>query len=142
MTEASSGNTVRIHYTGRLTDGTEFDTSAGSEPLEFELGAGQIISGLDEAVTGMKVGETSTVTVPADKAYGPHHPEAVSAVPRENIPEGIALEPGLRLQAQREDGTALALTVVEIGEDRVTLDANHPLAGRDLVFELELVEVL
>lgn len=142
MTEATLGNTVRIHYTGRLTDGTEFDSSAGREPLEFELGAGQIISGLDEAVTGMKVGESSTVTIPADKAYGPHHPEAVSAVPRESIPEHIALQPGLRLQAEREDGSELALTVVEISDDQVTLDANHPLAGRDLVFDVELVEVV
>jgi peptidylprolyl isomerase len=142
MTAASPGDTVRIHYTGRLTDGTEFDSSTGGEPLEFQVGANQIIRGLDEAVEGMQVGDTSTVTIPADKAYGPHHAEAVSAVPRDTIPPEIALEPGLRLQAQRPDGTALGLTVVEVGEDQVTLDANHPLAGQDLVFDLELVAVV
>lgn len=141
MTQARSGDTVRIHYTGRFPDGVTFDSSAGGDPLEFQLGAGQVIQGLDEAITGMSVGDSSTVTVPAEKAYGQHHAEAVRAIPRETIPDHIPLEPGLRLQAERPDGATIGLTVVEVGESEVTVDANHPLAGRDLVFEIELVEV-
>jgi peptidylprolyl isomerase len=141
MTQARSGDTVRIHYTGRFPDGATFDSSTEGEPLEFQLGAGEIIEGLDEAITGMSVGDTSTVSVPADKAYGPHHAEAVRAIPRETIPSHIPLEPGLRLQAERPDGATIGLTVVEVGEAEVTVDANHPLAGQDLVFDVELVSV-
>lgn len=142
MTQASPGDTVRIHYTGRFPDGATFDSSREREPLEFRLGAGEIIAGLDEAIAGMSVGDTGVVNIPADKAYGPHQPEAVQTIPRETIPSHIALEPGLRLQAERPDGATIALTVVEIGEDGVKVDANHPLAGRDLVFEIELLEVV
>jgi peptidylprolyl isomerase len=142
MTEAKTGDTVQIHYTGRFTDGVEFDASRDGEPLEFTLGAGQIIPGLDEAVTGMKVGDTSTVTVPPEEGYGPHHPEAVQSIPRSSVPDHILLEPGLRLQAQRPDGQTIGLTVVEVGEAEITVDANHPLAGRDLVFDIELVAVV
>ena len=141
MTQARTGDTVRIHYTGRFPDGVAFDSSSEGEPLEFQLGAGQIIEGLDEAVTGMSVGESSTVSVPQEKAYGPHQAEAVRTIPRETIPSHIPLEPGLRLQAERPDGATIGLTVLEVGDSEVTVDANHPLAGRDLVFDIELVEV-
>ncbi len=142
MTQASPGDTVRIHYTGRFPDGATFDSSRGREPLEFRLGAGEIIPGLDEAIAGMSVGDTGVVSVPADKAYGAHQPEAVQNIPRESIPSHIALEPGIRLQAERPDGATIALTIVEISEDEVKVDANHPLAGHDLVFEVELVAVV
>jgi len=142
MTAAKRGDTVRIHYTGRLIDGTEFDSSNGGTPLEFEIGSGEIIPGLDHAVEGMAVGETQTVTIPAEEAYGPHQPEGVQTLPLDEVPPHIKLEPGLRLQAQRPDGQPVLLTVVGISDSEVMLDANHPLAGQDLVFELELVEVV
>jgi peptidylprolyl isomerase len=142
MTQAKHGDTVRIHYTGRLTDGTQFDSSDGREPLEFQLGSGQIIQGLDEQVQGMSVGDKQTVTIPADGAYGPHRPEGVQSVPRTQIPEGVDTSIGARLQATGSDGRAMTLTVVDTSDDAVTVDANHPLAGKDLVFDVELVEVL
>lgn len=141
MTQAKHGDTVRIHYTGRLTDGTEFDSSTGREPLEFQLGAGQIITGLENKVQGMAEGETATVTIPADEAYGQHRPEGVQTVPRDRIPEGVDVAPGARLQATGGDGQAMTLTVVNASDEDVTVDANHPLAGKDLVFDVELVEV-
>ena len=142
MAEVKSGDVVRIHYTGKLTDGTEFDSSAGRDPLEFEVGAGQIISGLDDHVNGLSVGEKSSVTIPAAQAYGPHDPNRVQPVPRAQIPEGIDLAVGTRLQATTPDGQPLALTVVDLSEEEVTVDANHPLAGQDLVFDVEVVEIV
>lgn len=142
MTQAKHGDTVRIHYTGRLTDGTRFDSSDGRDPLEFTLGSGQIIQGLDEQVQGMNVGDKQTVTIPADAAYGPHRPEGVQSVPRSQIPDGVDTSVGARLQATGADGRAMTLTVVDNAEDAITVDANHPLAGKDLVFDVELVEVL
>ena len=142
MTQAKHGDTVRIHYTGRLTDGTQFDSSDGREPLEFQLGSGQIIQGLDEQVQGMNVGDKQTVTISADGAYGPHRPEGVQSVPRTQIPEGVDTSVGARLQATGSDGRAMTLTVVDTSDDAITVDANHPLAGKDLVFDVELVEVL
>ncbi len=142
MTQAKHGDTVRIHYTGRLTDGTQFDSSEGRAPLEFQLGSGQIIKGLDEQVQGMNVGDTATVSIPANDAYGPHRPEGVQTVPRDRIPPEIDLDVGARLQATGGDGRPMQLTVVDVNDAEVTVDANHPLAGKDLVFDVELVEVL
>lgn len=141
MSEAKNGDTVSIHYTGRLPDGSEFDSSAGREPLEFTLGAGQIIPGLEKEIEGMAVGDKSTVTIPADEAYGPHRPEAVQEVPRTQIPEEIDVAVGTQLQGMTQDGRQLNLTVVEVGDESVTIDANHPLAGKDLVFDVELVGI-
>lgn len=141
MTEAKSGDTVRINYTGKLTDGTQFDSSEGREPLEFTLGSGQIISGLDREVEGMKVGDKQTVTVPAAEAYGDHDAQKVQTVPRSAIPANIELQPGTQLQAQTPQGPVV-LVVVEADDSEVTVDANHPLAGRDLVFEIELVDII
>ena len=141
MTQAKSGDTVRIHYTGTLTDGTEFDSSRDREPLEFTIGTGSIIPGLEREIVGMAVGDTNTINVAADEAYGAHNPEAVQNVPRGAIPPEVQLVVGARLQAQTPDGQHLMLTVVEVTEEMVTLDANHPLAGKDLVFEVELVEI-
>ncbi|MDN2565504.1 peptidylprolyl isomerase [Aquibium sp. A9E412] len=142
MTEVKSGDVVRIHYTGKLADGTEFDSSAGREPLEFQVGAGQIIPGLDNHVEGMTVGEQSSVTVPADQAYGPRDEAQVQAIPRSAIPDTIELSVGARLHANTQDGRQIALTVTDFDDESVTVDANHPLAGRDLVFDVEVVEVV
>ncbi len=141
MTEVKSGDKVRIHYTGTLNDGSVFDSSQGRDPLEFVVGSGQVIPGFDKAVTGMATGEQKTVTIPADEAYGQPDPRAIQAIPRENIPAEIPLEIGLQLQAQSPQGHPIPVTVVEISETEVTLDANHRLAGKDLTFALELVSI-
>ena len=142
MTKAKIGDTVRVHYTGKLTDGSEFDSSAGREPLEFQIGAGRIIPGLERQIVGMVVGEASTVSVPAEEAYGPRDADAVQRVPRSAIPSDAPLAVGSRLMAETEDGEQLMLTVVALDDAMVTLDANHPLAGKELVFEIELIEIL
>ena len=141
MTQVKTGDTVRIHYTGTLLDGSKFDSSEGREPLEFEVGSGQIIPGLDEAIPGMTTGEQKTVKVPCADAYGPIQPGMRQSVARENIPDEIPLEVGLQLQMQSAEGQVLPVTVVEIGETEVELDANHPLAGQDLTFDIELVSI-
>lgn len=141
MTQVKSGDTVRIHYNGTLADGQSFDSSEGREPLEFTVGSGQIIQGLDAAMPGMQVGEKKTVEVPADQAYGQVNPEAKQTVPRKDVPEDIPLDPGTQLQVQTPEGQVMPVTVVEANEEQVILDANHPLAGRDLTFEIELVEI-
>ncbi len=142
MSEAKSGDTVRIHYTGTLTDGSEFDSSAGRDPLEFTIGGGQIIPGLEREIVGMKVGETKTVTAVADEAYGQPNPAAMQEVPRASIPPEIELAVGGQLQAVTQDGKQISVTIAAISDDTVTMDANHPLAGKDLVFEVELVEIV
>jgi peptidylprolyl isomerase len=142
MTTAATGDTVRIHYSGRLTDGTPFDSSEGRAPLEFTLGQGQVIRGLEAHVTGMETGAKSTVTIPVAEAYGPRRDEAIQQLDRAKVPEGIALEIGTQLQARTADGGMLPITIVGIDDATVTVDANHPLAGKDLVFDVELVEVV
>ncbi len=141
MTQVKSGDTVRIHYTGTLTDGTTFDSSEGRDPLEFVVGSGQIIPGLDKAMPGMAVGEKKVVEIPCVEAYGEVNPENRQNVPREQIPAEIPLEIGLQLQMQTPDGQAVPVTVTDINEAEVTLDANHMLAGKDLTFAVEVVEI-
>jgi peptidylprolyl isomerase len=141
MTQAKAGNTVHMHYTGTLSDGTVFDSSEGRDPLSFTLGAGQIIPGLDQALHGMTVGEEKTVTIPAEQAYGPHDPQAVQAIPRDQIPPHIPLDPGTVLQMQTPDGQAMPVTVASADDSQVVLDANHPLAGKDLTFAVQVVAV-
>lgn len=141
MAQVKSGDTVAIHYTGNLLDGTTFDSSKGREPLQFEVGSGQIIPGLDAALPGMEVGEEKIVKIPAVDAYGPLNPDLRQAIPRDGIPEDIPLEIGTQLQMQTPDGQAMPVTVVEVDEATVTLDANHPLAGKDLQFDIELVSI-
>jgi peptidylprolyl isomerase len=141
MTTAKQGDTVRIHYTGTLNDGTVFDSSQGRDPLEFEVGSGTIIPGLDFAIPGMNVGDLKTVNVPADQAYGPVNDQALQAVPRADIPADIPLEVGVQLQMQTPDGQVVPVTVADLNETEVTLDANHPLAGKDLNFDIEIVEI-
>lgn len=136
-----AGNTVRVHYKGTLSDYTEFDSSEGGDPLEFSVGAGQVIVGFDAAVTGMEVGETKTVTIPALEAYGVHDPENVLVVGSDQIPPGADLSVGDPLEVGIEGGTVM-VRVTELTDDSVTLDANHPLAGEDLTFELKLAEIV
>ena len=141
MSEAKTGDTVRLHYTGTLADGSVFDSSEGRDPLEFEVGSGQIIPGLDKAIPGMSVGDKQTVLVACDEAYGQADPDARQAVPRDQIPTEIPLEIGTMLQMQTPDGRAMPVKVIELSEESVMLDANHPLAGQDLVFNIELLEI-
>ena len=141
MTQVKTGDTVHIHYTGTLTDGTTFDSSEGREPLSFQVGSGQIIPGLDSAIPGMTVGDKKTVNVACDEAYGQVNPEMTQAVPRADIPADIPLETGTRLQMQTQNGQVIPVTVTAVDDSTVTLDANHPLAGQDLTFNIELVKI-
>jgi peptidylprolyl isomerase len=136
---AQAGDTVQVHYTGTLSDGTIFDSSEGRDPLQFTLGAGQVIPGFEKAVEGMKIGERKTVTIPADEAYGQRSERAMLQVPREQLPEEIEPQVGLQLVMQRSDGQQIPVVVSEVTETYVVIDANHPLAGHDLTFEIELV---
>jgi peptidylprolyl isomerase len=141
MTEVKAGDTVRIHYTGTLEDGSKFDSSEGRDPLEFAVGQGQIIPGLDKAIPGMKVGDKKQVTVPAAEAYGEFNPQAMQTVPRSQVPAEIPLEVGLGLQLQTPNGQVIPATVSEVTDESVTLDMNHPLAGKDLTFDFEVVGI-
>ncbi|KAA3642438.1 MAG: peptidylprolyl isomerase [Bacteroidetes bacterium] len=142
MSIASKGNTVKVHYTGTLTDETVFDSSREREPIQFTVGAGQMIKGFDSAVEGMKVGESKKVKIASEEAYGPKNPEALFNVPKNQLPEGMEPQVGMQLEATQEDGRSQLLVVAEVHETEVTLDANHPLAGKDLVFDIELMEVV
>ena len=137
---AQSGDTVLVHYTGRLADGTEFDSSRDRTPLEFTLGAGRVVPGFDAAVTGMTVGEMKTVTIPSAEAYGPRRDELLLEVPRAQIPPQLELQVGQRYQVGAGD-RALPVVVREVTDDTVVLDGNHVLAGEDLTFALQLVEI-
>lgn len=142
MTQAKSGDTVRIHYTGTLDDGTQFDSSAGGEPLEFALGGGQVIPGFDSAVDGMAVGENKTVTIAPDEAYGQRHEQLVQQVSRDALPDDMEPAVGMHLQSQSPDGQIMNLVVTEVADDTITVDANHPLSGQALTFDIELVEIV
>jgi peptidylprolyl isomerase len=139
--QAKNGDTVQVNYTGKLADGTVFDSSIGREPLEFTLGAGQVIPGFEKAVFGMKVGEKKTVTIPVDEAYGPHRDDLVAEVPREKLPSDLTPEVGQQLGVKRSDGGTSIVTITSVSDNTVTIDANHPLAGKDLTFEIELVKI-
>jgi peptidylprolyl isomerase len=141
MTTATQGNTVKIHYTGTLADGSVFDSSAGHAPLEFKIGGGQVIIGFEEAVIGMSVGESKEVTIPAEKAYGPYQEDLVIKAPREHIPADLDPQVGQRLQMGGTGGEVILVDVTEVTATHVTLDANPPLAGKDLNFQIELVEI-
>ncbi|MFC1938212.1 peptidylprolyl isomerase [Chloroflexota bacterium] len=140
-TKAKTGDTVKVHYAGTLKDGSVFDTSLDREPLEFTIGQGQLILGFEQAVIGMTVGEFKTVNIPADQAYGPHNNELISVIDRDNLPEGMNPEVGQQLQAQQPDGQTRVFIVIDISETSITVDANYPLAGEDLTFEIELIEI-
>ncbi len=142
MTQAKSGDTVQVHYTGTLNNGQVFDSSKDRAPLEFTLGTGMVIAGFDAAVTGLAPGETTTKTIPVDEAYGAYNPEMVADIEKASIPADFELEVGQRLEMQVPGGEAMAVTITDIKGEAVTLDGNHPLAGQDLTFELELVAII
>ena len=142
MAQANNGDTVRIHYSGKLKDGTLFDSSDGGDPLEFKIGENTIIPKLEASVVGMTVGDDATIEIDAVDAYGLRVDEAVQSVERSMIPDEVDLTVGAQLQATAPDGKQLILTVLEVNDVNVTLDGNHPLAGEDLVFDIELVEIV
>ncbi len=141
MAQAKAGDTVQVHYTGRLNDGTVFDTSDGRDPLKFTVGEGQVIPGFDNAILEMAVGDKKTVDIPVDQAYGPSQDELVMPVPRDQFPPDITPEVGQQLQVGSPSGEMMVVTITNVKEDIVTLDANPPLAGEDLTFDLELVAI-
>ncbi len=142
MSEATSEKTVKVHYTGSLDDGSVFDSSREREPFEFVVGTGQVISGFDEAVADMAVGDSKTVKIPSDEAYGPFVEERVFEVGHEQFAEGVKLEVGMQLQSEGGEGQPpMVATVTDVTEEKVVLDSNHPLAGKDLTFEIELMEL-
>lgn len=136
------GNKVKVHYTGTFDDGEVFDSSRQTDPLEFEVGAGQVIPGFDRAVQGMSVGETKNVRIPEADAYGPYNPDMVFKTDHSQFAEGVTPEVGQQFQAETPDGQPLFLMVKSISDDEILMDANHPMAGKDLNFELELIEIL
>jgi len=139
---AKSGDTVRVDYTGTFDDGEVFDSSVGKDPLEFTIGENQVIPGFEQAVIGMKIGESKTVKIPADEAYGPYHEDMVLVVSRDKMPPGMNPEIGQWLQFGQTGGQTVQVRVIDASESTVTLDANHPMAGKDLTFEIQLVEIL
>lgn len=142
MTQASHGDTVKVHYTGKLEDGTVFDTSVNRKPLEFTIGHRQVIPGFEQAVVGMNPGQSKTTKVPADKAYGPHREELVLKLDCHDFPKHLEPKVGQQLEARHENGDIIQLLVTNVSGSGVTLDANHPLAGRDLTFEIQLLEIV
>lgn len=142
MQQVKNGDKVKVHYHGKLTNGETFDSSAGREPLEFEVGSGMVIKGFDTGVTGMKPGEKKTVNIPVDEAYGPQNPDMFIEYPKANFPTDMTLEIGLPLMLSNESGQQFEVKVNEIKDEVVVLDANHSLAGEELIFDLELVEIV
>ena len=141
MSQAKSGDTVKIHYTGTLDDGTEFDSSKGRDPLEFELGKGQVISGFEKSVEGMEVGDSKNVKLKPEEAYGPRHDQLIQDLPRSSLPAEIEPAVGMKLHSQTSDGRRIPLMVTAVTEESITVDANHELAGENLNFEIELVAI-
>ena len=141
MTLAKNGDTVKVHYTGKLADGTQFDSSVDREPLEFALGEEQVIQGFDQAVIDMAVGDKKSVDIACDQAYGPHREELIIEVDKGEFPDDLKPEVGQKLQLNQPNGTHLIVVVSDVTESAVTLDANHPLAGKDLTFDIELVSI-
>jgi len=141
MSKAKKGDVVKVHYKGKLNSGEQFDSSEGREPLEFTVGAGQMIPGFDAAIPGMVVGEKKTIVIAPENAYGKKNEEAIIEFPISNIPPDMKLEPGMKLQLRNEAGHPIPVIVTEVKEEVVILDANHELAGKELIFDIELVEI-
>jgi len=141
MNKAKKGDIVKVHYKGKLNSGEQFDSSEGREPLEFTVGAGQMIAGFDAAIPGMIVGEKKTITIGPENAYGKKNEEAIIEFPKSNIPSDMQLEAGMKLQLRNEAGQPVPVIVTEIKDDIVILDANHELAGKELIFDIELVDI-
>ena len=142
MQQVKQGDKVRVHYHGKLTDGSTFDSSEGREPLEFEVGGGMVIAGFDNGVTGMTIGEKKTIHIPVEDAYGPKQDELIMEFPKDRFPPDMEPEVGLQLNMSNGSGQNFPVIITQILDDAVILDANHPLAGEDLVFDLELVEIV
>ena len=141
MQQVKNGDVVKVHYTGKLTTGEQFDSSIGREPLEFTVGEGQMIKGFDDAIPGMRVGEKETINISPDDAYGQVNDEALIEFPKKNVPPDMPLETGMQLELKDQDGQSFPVTITEIKDDIIVLDANHSLAGKELVFDIELVEI-
>ncbi len=141
MSKAKEGDTVSVHYTGKLEDDTIFDSSRDREPLSFAIGEGQVIPGFEKEVVGMTPGDTKTITIDSENAYGPYRDDQIIAVERDRLPDEIEPEVGRQLQVQQENGSTAVVVITDVTDEAVTLDANHPLAGKDLTFDLELVKV-
>ncbi|UCG91397.1 MAG: peptidylprolyl isomerase [candidate division WOR-3 bacterium] len=141
MRQAKHGDTVKIHYTGKLEDETVFDSSVNREPLQFTIGAGKIIPGVEQGIIGMSPGESKTMKVSSDKAYGPHRPELVEEIERKKLPNYLKLEAGKMLQIQQPNGQTIRVLITDVTESKVTLDGNHPLAGKELIFDIQLLEI-
>lgn len=142
MTQVKNGDTVKVHYTGKLKSGEVFDKSSESDPLQFKIGEGQIIPGFEEAVIGMEQGDTKETEIPANEAYGPRDEEKVVEIERSRFPDNVEPEVNQKLQVQQENGQQLIVTVTDVAEKTVTLDMNHPLAGEDLIFKIELLGIV
>ena len=142
MKRLQEGDVVKVHYTGKLVNGEQFDSSTGREPLEFTVGAGQMIKGFDDAMPGMSLGEKKTINIAPENAYGARSEEAIIEFPKENVPADMVLEPGMPLTLSNQAGQPVPVIVVEVKEEVIVLDANHFLAGQELIFDIELVEML
>jgi peptidylprolyl isomerase len=140
--QVKKGDVIRVHYTGTLLDGSQFDSSVGRSPLEFTVGAGQMIAGFDAGVLGMSAGEKKTIQIDPDNGYGQKDPNAIIEFPTSNVPEGMQVEVGMKLNLQNQYGQPVPVEVIEVKEEVIIMDANHFLAGKDLVFEVELVEIV
>ncbi|MBK6378423.1 MAG: peptidylprolyl isomerase [Chitinophagaceae bacterium] len=141
MKQVKEGDVVKVHYTGKLVNGEQFDSSVGREPLEFTVGAGQMIKGFDDAMPGMNLGEKKTINIAPEDAYGPRSEEAIIEFPKENVPADMVLEPGMPLTLSNQAGQPVPVIVIEVKDDVIILDANHFLAGQELIFDIELVEI-
>lgn len=141
MQEVKNGDKVQVHYHGRLKDGTTFDSSSGRDPLEFEVGTGMVIRGFDAGVMGMKVGDKKTIEIPVEDAYGPKDPNMLVEFPKDQFPADLKPEEGMQLNMTNGQGQVIPVVVTEVKTDSVLLDANHPLAGEDLIFDIELVAI-
>jgi len=140
--QAKAGDTVKVHYTGTLVDGSMFDTSEGAEPLEFKIGAGDVIPGFDEAMVGMRIGESKDIHISPDDAYGEHNENLVQTIPRDQINLSVEPEVGMKIEMHTPDGTIIPLAISEVTGSTLTLDANHPLAGQELHFLVRLIEIV
>ncbi len=141
MSVAKEGSVVKVHYKGTLKDGSVFDSSQDRDPLEFTVGAGQMIAGFDAGVVGMAVGEKKTIEIACEEAYGPHREEMIAKVPAKDVPEDINPKVGMALQMQHPNGMPITVTIIEVTDEHILLDGNPPLAGKDLIFEIDMVEV-
>ena len=141
MSIIKDGDTVKVHYTGKLQNGEVFDSSVEREPLEFTLGQGQLIPGFEQAIIGLKVGDSTTTNIPSAEAYGDHNPEMEVQVEKAQLPEGMEPQVGMQLQLNQPNGQAIPVQITKVEGEQVTIDANHPLAGKDLTFDIEVVEI-